>query len=97
MTLEQQLWDALNGLVGWVEGGCEEDGQAYVLAEAKAALSAVPAWPDFKMGDRVRHQGGGEGTVTKIDHEGVHVTYAKNTGIYGKDWFSLHPNALAKI
>lgn len=49
---------------------------------------------DFKEGDGVSHSNIGDGYVTKVDSEGVHITYHRKTvkgrtisGIYDDAWF----------
>lgn len=51
---------------------------------------------DFKVGDYVAHIMIGDGRVTAVDEQGVHVTYAHQRnkkpvhGIYDKQWFALN-------
>ena len=55
---------------------------------------------DFKARDRVAHILIGDGVVTRVDDDGVHVTFdhvrhKKHVeGVYDRRWFALNPEYL---
>lgn len=59
---------------------------------------------DFEVGDRVRHSSMGDGEVTEINEDGLHVTYDRTDakklttiGIYPEHWFEIAQASIAKI
>lgn len=48
----------------------------------------------FRQGDSVAHITMGDGIVTRVTADSVHVRYGRSIGIYDLSWFRLHPKFL---
>lgn len=58
----------------------------------------IDAANGYKVGDRVCHTSVGDGSVTAIDAQGVHVSYDTGArGTYDTYWFRDHSALLSKI
>lgn len=57
---------------------------------------------ELNVGDKVAHITLGDGIITSIEEDGVHVTYERKSngenesGIYDQNWFRLNPKYLFK-
>jgi hypothetical protein len=62
-------------------------------------MASIPQEPvELKVGDKVAHIGMGDGVITSIEEDGVHVTYerGRTIGIYNENWFKKYPKYLFK-
>lgn len=53
----------------------------------------------FAIGDRVAHQSGMTGAVSRLSRDGVHVAWdnSRSVGIYDERWFRGHPGWLQHV